>query len=101
MHLVIAKRWSIVLMPLASNIYQLMSNVQLPVSNVFIHILECILAHKKMMSIWLNNSKNICLIIIVNTESLIRENMVNDPVKENGQTESIMLRIILMFYTNM
>ena len=53
------------------------------------------------MSVWPNNSKNICLRMIVNMESLIRENIGKYQVKENGQTESIMFRIILMLHKKM
>ena len=53
------------------------------------------------MSVWLKNYKNICLRSIVNMESLIRKNIGKEPVKENGQKESIMFRIMLMFHKNM
>ena len=53
------------------------------------------------MSVWLNNSKNIYLMMIVNMDSLIRENTGRDPVKGNVQTESIIFRIILMLHSNM
>ena len=56
---------------------------------------------KKMVSVWLNNSKNIFLRSIVNMESFIRENIGEEPVEENVQTESIMFRIILMLHTKM
>ena len=84
-----------------SYVYQLMSNVQLTGSRtsdsqILMH--SCTL---KIMSVWLNNSKNICLMMIVDMESLIRENAGKYPVKENGQTYSIMFRIMLMFHTNM
>ena len=62
-------------------IYQLMSNVQLPVSITFdSHILMHYWT-PKIMSVCLNNSKNICLRRIVNMESLIRVNTVKEPVK--------------------
>ena len=35
----------------------------------------------------------------VNMEALIREKIEKYPVKENGQTESIMFRIMLMLHT--
>ena len=35
---------------------------------------QCILAHRKMISVWLNNPKNICLRSILKMESLIRGN---------------------------
>ena len=54
-----------------------------------------------MMSVWINNSKNICLRMIVNMKSLIRENTGKYLVKENGQTESIMFGIIMMLHTKM
>ena len=41
---------------------------------------------QKMMSVWLKQSKNTCLRSIVRMESLIRENIGKDPVRENGQT---------------
>ena len=39
--------------------------------------------------------------MIVNMDSWIRGNIGKEPVKENGQTESIIFRIMLMFHTNM
>ena len=53
------------------------------------------------MSVWLNNSKNICLKNIINMESLIRKNTEKEPVKENVQTENIMFMIMLMLKKNM
>ena len=53
------------------------------------------------MLVYQNNSKNIYLRSIVNMESLIRENMEKEKVKENGQTDNIMFRIMLMLHTNM
>ena len=55
-------------------IYQLMSNVRLMGSKHFILVLSFIIAHKTMISVLKNNSKNICLKIIENIESFIREN---------------------------
>ena len=43
--------------------------------------------------------QNICLRIIGNMESLISKNTEKEPVKENGQTDSIMFSIMLMFHT--
>ena len=64
------------------SIYQLMSNVQLPGSRTFdSHILMNYFT-KKMMSVWINNPKIICLRMIVNMASLIRENTGEYPVKE-------------------
>ena len=63
--------------------------------------LLCVLAHQKMMSVGLNNSKIIYLRVIINMESLIRENRVKYPVKEYGQIQSIMFRIMLMLHTKM
>ena len=45
--------------------------------------------------------QKIYLMMIVNMESLVREKTVKEPVKENGQTESIMFRIMLMLHTKM
>ena len=53
------------------------------------------------MLVWPENSKNIFLRSIVNMESLIRENKIKEPVKENIYTDSIMFRIILILHTNM
>ena len=53
------------------------------------------------MSVWPNNFKNICLKSIGNMESLIRENIEEELVKENGQIEHIMFRIMLMLCTKM
>ena len=81
--------------------YQLMSTVQFPWSKIFE---EQILMHsctQKSMSVWIKNSKEIYLMMIVNMESLIRGKTEKEPVKENGQTESIMFRIILMLHTKM
>ena len=66
-----------------------------------IHRLSCIIALKIMMSVWIINSKNIFLKSIGNMESLIRANTEKDPVKENGHTENIMFRIMLMLHTNL
>ena len=64
--------------------YQLMSNVQLPGSKIFeIKILMHYCTPKKYVSM-ARNSKTICLRMIVNMESLIMENIVKDPLKENG-----------------
>ena len=79
-------------------IYQSMSNVQLTGSRTFE---SQILAHQKSMSVWLKNYKNICLIMIVDMEPLIRKNTGKYPVKENGQTESIMFSIMSMLHTKM
>ena len=69
--------------------YHLISNVQLPGSITFdSHILMHYWT-PKIMSVCLNNSKNICLRMIVNMQSLIRKNTEKCPVKENGRTESI------------
>ena len=62
-------------------IYQLMSNVKLPVSKtsdsqIIIHYYT-----KTLMPVWPKNSKKICLRIIGNMESLIRENTEKYPVK--------------------
>ena len=53
------------------------------------------------MSVWIKDSKSICLRMIVNMDSLIRVRTRKDPVKENGQTDSIMIRIMLMLHTKM
>ena len=55
-------------------VYQLMSNVKLHVSKTLIRRLECILPHKTMMLVWINNSKNIYL-------SSIRKHDVINQVK--------------------
>ena len=89
-------------MPLTSVIYiKLIYNVQLPGSKTFD-------SHIIMNSFTQNNDvslskkfQNIFLRIIVNMESLIRENTEKEPVKENEQTESIMFRIMLMLHTKM
>ena len=57
--------------------YQLMSTVQLSGSIVLENLFQCILAHQKRMTVWLNNFKKICLKIILNMESLIRRNTEN------------------------
>ena len=54
-----------------------------------------------MMSVWLNNPEKIYLSSIINMESLTRENIEKNPVKENGKTEKIMYRIMLMLHTKM
>ena len=82
-------------------IYQLMSNVKLTGSKIFYTQIIMHYWTEKMMSVWINNLKNIYLRSIVNMESLIRENTGKDPAKENGQTESIMFRIIIMLHTKM
>ena len=90
------------LIPLKSAIYiKLMSNVQLPGSRTFDSQIPMNYFTKKMMSVWINNPKKICLRMIVNMGSLIRENIRKYPVKENVKTDSIMFRIIMMLHTNM
>ena len=81
--------------------YQLMSNVQLPGfkrfdSQILMH--SCTLKNDVSMD---KELKKICLRMIVKMESLISENIGKYPIKENGQTESIMFRIILILHTNM
>ena len=53
------------------------------------------------MSDGLNISKDIYLLMILNMDSLIWGKTEKEPVKENGQTERIMFRIMLMLHTNM
>ena len=53
------------------------------------------------MSVFINNSNFFGLKSIGNIESLIRENIEKDPVKENLQTEDIMFSTMLMLHTNM
>ena len=79
---------------------QLMSNVQLAVSIFFnSHILMNSCTHK-MMSVWLNNSKNICIWIIhkhgVFDQGIYRK----DSIRENGQKKR-MFRIMLMLQKKM
>ena len=62
-------------------IYQLMSNVQLPGSKTFYSHIIMHSCTQKMMSVWINNSKNIFLRSMVNMESLIKENTGKQPVK--------------------
>ena len=53
--------------------YQSMSNIQLPGSK---RIYSQILTHSctpKLMSVWINDSKNICIRMIINMDSLIRK----------------------------
>ena len=66
-------------------IYQVIYNVQIPVSKTFDSQILMYLAHKTMMSVWLNNSKNICLRRIGNMKSLIRENIETDTVKKRDR----------------
>ena len=76
-----------------------MSNVQLPGSRKFdSHIRMYYCTPKNDVSL-AKESQNICLRRIVNMESSIRENKGKYPVKENGQTESIMFRIMLTLHT--
>ena len=96
------KGWLMVLMPLTSAICInecLMFNFQ--DQEDLRQRFYCILEHWKKMSVWIKNSKNICLRLIVNMESLIRENTGKDPVKENGQTDNIMLMIMLTLHTSL
>ena len=81
--------------------YQLMSTVQLPGSKIFEKHIIMHSCTPKRMSLWINNSKTIYLTMIVNMESLIRGKTEKDPVKENGHTDSIMFRIMIMLHTNM
>ena len=53
------------------------------------------------MEVCQNNYKNICLWSILNTELFFKVNIGKEQFKDNGQTESIMFRITLMFYTKM
>ena len=54
-----------------------------------------------MMPVWSKNFKNICLRSIGNMELLVRENTEKYPVKENGETENIMFRIMLILHKKM
>ena len=82
-------------------INRLMSNVQLPVSKTFDSKIIMHYFTQKVMSVWIKNPKNIHLRRVLNMESSIRENIEKKPVKENGQTENIMFRIMLMLHTKM
>ena len=82
-----------------SHIYQLMSNVQLPVSKTFD-------SQILMYSFTKNNG---AILAKQYQKHLSKEhfkhgvidqgNIGKEPVKENGRTDSIMFRIMLMFHT--
>ena len=71
------------------------------VQNYLILRRRCTLVTPKMMQVLPNNSNNICLNITTKMVCLIRAKINKYPVKENGQTDSIMFRIMLMLHTNM
>ena len=96
-----AKKWLMDLMLLISDIYQLMSNVQLPGSNRF----------DSQMQIHTGTQKYDASLAKEFQQHLTKENWKygvidqvkykNDSWKENGQTDSLMFRIMLLLNTKM
>ena len=78
-----------------------MYNVQLPGSKTFDSQIIMHSCTPKTDSSLDKEFQNICIRMIVNMHSLIRENTGKDPVKENGQTEIIMFRKMPMLHTKM
>ena len=82
-------------------IYQLMSNVQLLVSKTFdSQILIHYFTHTKDISVAKKFQKHMsmdhCKHVVIDHVKIGKY-----PIKENGKTESIMFRIILMLHTKM
>ena len=81
-------------------IYQLMSTVQLTGSNIFDSKMQIHTGNQKYDVILVKESQHHLTKKAQNMVSLIKENTKKYSWKENGQTYSIMFRIILLLNTN-
>ena len=80
--------------------YQLISNAELPASITFdSYILMHYCTPKNDVSLAKQSPKHLSKYDFVNMESSIRGNTGKHPLRENGQTDSIMFRIMLMLHT--